>query len=504
MEEQKQYVLSIKYYIYIKLGGNSTEQKPVFIINLMFSYMKKQITRFSMSFTSTISLVLFVCLFLSSQFHLIAQTVSGGAYHSLFNCNNGTLKSSGANYFGELGNNTTNGSLVPVPVSNISNVISVAAGDRFSLALKADGTVWSWGYNNLGQLGDGTFTDRHTPVQVNGLSGILKIKCGFGHSFAIKSDGTVWAWGYNSSGQLGDGTVVNKNTPLQISSLTGIADLACGGDHSLALKNDGTVLSWGANTFGQLGDNSNTSHSTPTALPLTGIIAIAGGYDHSVALKNDGKVWAWGNNIWGALGYGSSSSQLSPVQISSISNVIAISAGYYFSLALKNDGTVWVSGAPYVGGQSTPIQLSGISNVSELYGAITGYHAFAIKNDGTLWVWGRNMTGQFANGNSNDNPVPSMVNSGSVCNLLTSTDKVEQNQIQSLQIFPNPSNGMINISSNKMTEGEFIIYNTSGEIVYSIYGNVNEINLSSQPDGIYCIVFKKDKETSMSKILLIK
>ncbi len=31
------------------------------------------------------------------------------------------------------------------------------------------------------------------------------------HSLALKEDGTVWAWGDNTSGQLGDGTTVRKN-----------------------------------------------------------------------------------------------------------------------------------------------------------------------------------------------------------------------------------------------------------------------------------------------------
>lgn len=57
----------------------------------------------------------------------------------------------------------TTGSSAPVPV-----VVSIAGGDRHTIALKNDGTVWTWGWNAYGQLGDGTTTGRHTPVQVSG------------------------------------------------------------------------------------------------------------------------------------------------------------------------------------------------------------------------------------------------------------------------------------------------------------------------------------------------
>jgi alpha-tubulin suppressor-like RCC1 family protein len=56
-----------------------------------------------------------------------------------------------------------------VQASGLSGVISVAAGGNQTIALKSDGTVWDWGYNVTGQLGDNTTTDSHVPVQVSGL-----------------------------------------------------------------------------------------------------------------------------------------------------------------------------------------------------------------------------------------------------------------------------------------------------------------------------------------------
>jgi alpha-tubulin suppressor-like RCC1 family protein len=50
-------------------------------------------------------------------------------------------------------------------VSGISGVAAVAAGQKDTVALKIDGTVWTWGYNSNGQLGNNSTTDSHIPVQ---------------------------------------------------------------------------------------------------------------------------------------------------------------------------------------------------------------------------------------------------------------------------------------------------------------------------------------------------
>jgi hypothetical protein len=51
----------------------------------------------------------------------------------------------GENYYGQLGNGTTNGSPVPVLVSGITNAIAVAAGYTGSCALLSGGSVVCWG-----------------------------------------------------------------------------------------------------------------------------------------------------------------------------------------------------------------------------------------------------------------------------------------------------------------------------------------------------------------------
>jgi alpha-tubulin suppressor-like RCC1 family protein len=159
----------------------------------------------------------------------------------------------------------------PGPVSNLTDVDAISAGDSFSLAKKRDGTLWAWGHNDTGYLGDGTFIARSTPVKV-AISGVDRISAGQGHdghALVRKSDGSLWTWGNNDSGQLGDGTPLTRSTPTRVPGLTGITAIAAGDYHTLALAADGTVWAWGLNQAGQLGDDTPFGRSTPAPVPAS-------------------------------------------------------------------------------------------------------------------------------------------------------------------------------------------------------------------------------------------
>ena len=328
----------------------------------------------------------------------------------------------GNNEAAQLGDDTTIDRPTPVRPHGLSGVVALAAGNWHSLALKNDGSVWAWGLNTHGQLGDGAGslgTLRKTPVQVSNLSDVVAIAAGIFHSLALKNDGSVWAWGDNAAGQLGDGTNSAQFEPVKlfIPDITGAVAIAAGYHHSLLLTtNDGSVWAWGRNKWGQLGDATTTDRNTPAPVnELRNVAAIAAGARHSLALLA-GEALAWGDNANGQLGDGTLLPRSTPgtVHFSSTTlPVVAIAAGGFHSLAVSKAGGInayawganaygqlgaydyddhWLPGG--VGGliQSHVLGLEVIA----LAGGLD--HSLALMDNGSVWAWGRNSSGELGDG----------------------------------------------------------------------------------------------------------
>jgi alpha-tubulin suppressor-like RCC1 family protein len=99
---------------------------------------------------------------------------------------------------------------------------TLAGGEAHTVVLKSDGTVWTFGNNSFGQLGNNTTTDSKVPIQVSGLTGIVAVAAGGYHSMALTSTGDLYVWGANANGQVGDASTTSpRKTPVQ-SSLTNV------------------------------------------------------------------------------------------------------------------------------------------------------------------------------------------------------------------------------------------------------------------------------------------
>jgi len=99
-------------------------------------------------------------------------SINTGSAHTLVLMTDGTVWSTGSNAWGQLGigdntnlyltgdNTTSLNTIVQVPLPIGKTASSIYCGIMFSLVLMTDGTVWSTGANYYGQLGTGDTTGR--------------------------------------------------------------------------------------------------------------------------------------------------------------------------------------------------------------------------------------------------------------------------------------------------------------------------------------------------------
>jgi len=338
----------------------------------------------------------------------MVTSIAAGSSHYMALTSDGQVFCWGANYYGQLGNSSNTDSALPVAVSSTGGlsgktVTAIAAGNSHSLALTSDGQVFSWGRNSYGQLGNNSTTNSSVPVAVastGALAGkaVTLVAAGNSHSMALTSDGQVYCWGYNYYGQLGNNSTTNSSVPVAVSStgvLTGktVSLIAAGASHCMALTSDNHVVAWGCNLCGQLGNKSTTSGSVPVAVSAlwenSGKTAgaIEGGGNHSLVCTTDGSVYAWGYGMYGQLGNNSRSDSSVPVSITTGSssalnnNATVIRAGFNSSVALF----AWSPQAPIV--TNHPVSITGT------YGSSISFTAVASSDLPASVKWQVSSTG---------------------------------------------------------------------------------------------------------------
>lgn len=152
------------------------------------------------------------------------KKIEAGDNYGFALSNTDTLWCWGTNNAGELGIGSV-GSVFILPTytrnasgtGQLAGVIDVAAGQGHTLALLSDNTVVSWGANASGQLGNNTTVGSTLPVQVldgaNPLSDVNYISTGDYFSIARTSANQLYVWGKNSFGQLGLGDTNDRLLP---------------------------------------------------------------------------------------------------------------------------------------------------------------------------------------------------------------------------------------------------------------------------------------------------
>ncbi|MET0535600.1 MAG: hypothetical protein ABW171_15395 [Steroidobacter sp.] len=300
------------------------------------------------------------------------QSVAAGQRHGLALRSDGTVWAWGSDRDGTLGigrHPLNDPYIFDHPVQTLLPpgvvITKIAAGLDFSIALDTTGQVWGWGTNEACQTGIGfpggesPFTNgRHTPIAAALPPEIVDIAAGESFTVALDSSGNIWSWGSNPFGGFGSSTpvIVDLDLPASVHPRRVFA----GEHHAMLIDDNGDAWAWGEHDDGELGVGE-TPPITPVrfarkvqlALPSgVAIVAIASGESHSLFLTSDGAVYAAGEERSGALGNGQNGINViykTPQRTSTIGppnlRAIAIAAGQVHSLAILSDGTVMGWGA---------------------------------------------------------------------------------------------------------------------------------------------------------------
>jgi alpha-tubulin suppressor-like RCC1 family protein len=191
--------------------------------------------------------------------------ISAGVFHTCGRTQNNAVYCWGDNYFGEVGDGTTTGRLIPTLVTGGISFVEIRTGAAHTCGRTQNGAVYCWGNSNSGELGDGTRTNRLVPTPVTGGISFVEISLGWAHSCGRTQSGAVYCWGDNDfGGQLGDGTTTDRLTPTPVVGGISFVEISAGGLHSCGRTQNGVVYCWGRNTDGELGDGTTTTRLVPT------------------------------------------------------------------------------------------------------------------------------------------------------------------------------------------------------------------------------------------------
>ena len=462
---------------------------------------------------------------------VIAITAGGHSSYAL--TESGKVYGWGYNYEGQLGRGSTsqnNPNATPQKMQKVSNIIQMSAGDNHIVMLDADGTVWSTGHNYYGQLGTNNKTNYSIPQQMRTgtttvLNNIKKVSAGSLHTLALAENGTVYSLGYNYYGQLGTRNTTNYMLPVTMvdskgNTVTGVKDIEANGYTSILsikptttgtegnLSQTAGIYVTGYNNYGQLfNQDTKTLTSLTKVQEDKNIITMASTQNISsqtAAIVDDsGLVYTVGYNGYGAMGNKTTTSTTEPANISeaslevntrkivlnletnNLSKQIEAKTDLGFNLLIDqveneeityktlDENIATVTDAGLVTGQkygTTKIEVSTNKlpnkvlidvqvlrkNDKTIAKTVSGTDfTLALKADGTVWTWGYNGYGQLGLGDNSNRYRPTQINIENVVDiaagnnhalLVTADGKVYS--------FGSNSYGQLGITGNTYTPQE--------------------------------------------------
>ena len=331
-----------------------------------------------------------------------------GSNHTCAVTNSGLIYCWGYNYFGQLGDGTTQDRLRPVPVQGGAlRFRRVTAGSYHTCAEATDGKAYCWGNNTWGQLGIGATSgaSRLTPAAVAGGRTFSWIQAGTQHTCGV-AGGSAYCWGDNQFGQLGDpgSSGFTRTSPVPVAGGLAFKWVDPGANHTCGLTTSSRVFCWGSNSFGQLGDGTTAYHHVPAPIAGSRLYKqVSAGSVHSCALGIDHRAYCWGDNFSGQIGDGTTTRRLVPKAVAGGRSYRGLSAGGGQNCATDLASRSWCWGNNFYGelgdgtttNRSVPTATQGGLEFEMLN---AGLHSCGVTAAGSAYCWGHNGFGEIGDG----------------------------------------------------------------------------------------------------------
>jgi alpha-tubulin suppressor-like RCC1 family protein len=219
---------------------------------------------------------------------------------------------------------------IPTPISApvAFGAIALGGSGLIDCALGPAGAAYCWGPDGHGGLGNGTTAGSDLPVPVSDGLDFVSITVGDDHACGVTTEGQGFCWGDNTYGDLGTGVPGIATTPVPIAGGLTFKTLSAGLDHSCGLTADGSAFCWGFPAA--VGSPLSGTEFADSPLPVAGgqhFTSITAGENFTCALDASGAAWCWGQNLGGELGNGTSTDSATPVAVQTSVKFVALWAG---------------------------------------------------------------------------------------------------------------------------------------------------------------------------------